>query len=676
MCGILVGIRALSHQLAVGETGEVVSLDDELREQQKRDKEEREQLWTKLEDAVKPRGPDSHHTHVQTVTLSTSHGDAVAARDFEVRFHGSVLHMRGTTVTPQPFINTHGDVLLFNGEVFDGLEVPPVENDGQRLFDSIQEKGDFRKALKDVEGPYAIIFYEATTRRMFFARDPLGRRSLLVHKPNATSPFLLISSCGAGVESGLDEWEEVSCDSVFCYEFVKVDFDKFENDGSLKIGTTTFPRVHKSKASTADTLIYPFDLLNPTLPSPTSLPEIPPSPLHLSSTFYSTLETFHTLISLSVQNRVLTVPSPPSPISPTSSQEARIAILFSGGIDCTTIALLVDEVLPEAETVELINVAFENPRKLRGVAVGGGGVGKKVKCKSKDKGKAMEKWKGKEKEKVNGKQEEEVENGVREIAVEDTTASTPRAPQPEPESESPTASIYDVPDRLTGRATFRALQTLRPRRRWKFVEVDVPYQETLEHKQKIVDLMRPNRTVMDYSISLAFYFAARGQGSIQCPLTSTKTPYHSKSRVLLSGLGADELLGGYSRHRKAFFNQTGPDGGDWESLIKEMQMDLDRIPRRNLGRDDRIISFWGKEARYPFLAGPVVEFCARTPIHLKCDPRLGEGVGDKLLVRQLAKSLGLPDEAAGLKKRAIHFGARTAKMEEGSGHLTGDMLLQ
>lgn len=136
------------------------------------------------------------------------------------------------------------------------------------------------------------------------------------------------------------------------------------------------------------------------------------------------------------------------------------------------------------------------------------------------------------------------------------------------------------------------------------------------------------------------------------------TPYESYARVLLSGLGADELLGGYARHRRAFYTPSSS-SGNWENLIQELQMDIDRIPVRNLGRDDRIISIHGKEARYPFLAANVVDLCTTLPIEVKCDFRWGEGVGDKMLLRLLAKQLGL-SEAAGLKKRAIHFGELTS----------------
>jgi asparagine synthetase B (glutamine-hydrolysing) len=45
-----------------------------------------------------------------------------------------------------------------------------------------------------------------------------------------------------------------------------------------------------------------------------------------------------------------------------------------------------------------------------------------------------------------------------------------------------------------------------------------------------------------------------------------QTEYESHARVLISGLGADEQLGGYSRHREAFRH------GSWERLIEEVSL--------------------------------------------------------------------------------------------------------
>ena len=60
------------------------------------------------------------------------------------------------------------------------------------------------------------------------------------------------------------------------------------------------------------------------------------------------------------------------------------------------------------------------------------------------------------------------------------------------------------------------------------------------------------------SLALALYFASRGIGTVD------GTPYTTPARVLLSGLGSDELLGGYSRHRVAFRR------GGWGSLVNEV----------------------------------------------------------------------------------------------------------
>lgn len=220
------------------------------------------------------------------------------------------------------------------------------------------------------------------------------------------------------------------------------------------------------------------------------------------------------------------------------------------------------------------------------------------------------------------------------------------------------------------------------------------------------------------SISIAFWFAARGRGhlsrfdstrasTVEAP-ASPPAPYHSRARVLLSGLGADEQLGGYARHRRAAAQRgppsslpdastaspsgrplddsapvdpatatprlPSPSSQNWSALVKELQLDIDRLPTRNLGRDDRVISSHGKEARYPYLAAHVVDFLAHVPVWLKADYRFPEGVGEKMLLRLVAKRLGLVG-AASLPKKAIHFGVNTAKMELAAGRSKGTDLL-
>ncbi|KAK3745284.1 hypothetical protein QZH41_013946 [Actinostola sp. cb2023] len=127
-------------------------------------------------------------------------------------------------------------------------------------------------------------------------------------------------------------------------------------------------------------------------------------------------------------------------------------------------------------------------------------------------------------------------------------------------------------------------------------------------------------------------------------------------QVLLVGMGADEQLGGYARHRTKF-NQQG-----WLGLVHEMEMEVNRISERNLGRDDRCISDHGREARFPFLDEQVVSFLSSLPVWLKADPRLPRGTGEKILLRKSAKLLGLTSSAV-LPKRAIQFGSRIAKLE-------------
>lgn len=96
----------------------------------------------------------------------------------------------------------------------------------------------------------------------------------------------------------------------------------------------------------------------------------------------------------------------------------------------------------------------------------------------------------------------------------------------------------------------------------------------------------------------------------------------------------------------------------------QLQLEMDRISTRNLGRDDRVISAHGKETRHPFLSLTIVNFLVGLPAYIKLDPRLEVGVGDKMLLRLAARKLGLV-EASTRKKRAMQFGSHAARMEMG-----------
>jgi asparagine synthetase B (glutamine-hydrolysing) len=132
-------------------------------------------------------------------------------------------------------------------------------------------------------------------------------------------------------------------------------------------------------------------------------------------------------------------------------------------------------------------------------------------------------------------------------------------------------------------------------------------------------------------------------------------PYCSRSRILLVGLGADEQMAGYGRHRTTYL-RDGTTG-----LEEELNRDLTRLWERNLGRDDRCISDTGKEAWFPFLDEGVVKLLQNLAIEDIVQLNEAPGVGDKRILRDAGKLLGL-SACSEFVKRAIQFGSRIAKI--------------
>ncbi|KAL3232554.1 Uncharacterized protein RNJ44_04470 [Nakaseomyces bracarensis] len=215
----------------------------------------------------------------------------------------------------------------------------------------------------------------------------------------------------------------------------------------------------------------------------------------------------------------------------------------------------------------------------------------------------------------------------------------------------------EAPDRQLAIKSAQDLQDKYPSIDIKLVEVDVSYDEYLKHRPLVIDLMYPKNTEMDLSIAIAFYFASRGHGYIREQQTNKRLQYKRLGLVLFSGLGADELYGGYYK----FNNKTEVE------LANELSVQINNIYRRNLNRDDKVIASNGVEVRYPFLDEDVITYSTKyIPINYK---------RDKFILRNLASTILNLQNISIEKKRAIQFGAKSAKMTK-DGNKSGTDLLK
>lgn len=185
------------------------------------------------------RGPDHFgqvHRRVRCVDPSgdsgdggdggDSGGDASDASDsgtaaWSLRFTSTVLALRGDHVAPQPLTDGgggEGSVLCWNGEAWrvGGERVPG--NDGEVVFARLAAGGGgggggvdaVLDVLRGIEGPFAFVYYDATVGKVFFGRDRLGRRSLLM-APARQGGLALCSVAGEAGEG----WREVEADGVY-----------------------------------------------------------------------------------------------------------------------------------------------------------------------------------------------------------------------------------------------------------------------------------------------------------------------------------------------------------------------------------------------------------------------------------------------------------------------------
>lgn len=110
--------------------------------------------------------------------------------------------------------------------------------------------------------------------------------------------------------------------------------------------------------------------------------------------------------------------------------------------------------------------------------------------------------------------------------------------------------------------------------------IDKNLQDIEKEETKILSLIYPKNTHMDFNISMALNFVSKGEGKlyesdINENLENEENKknielkfYKSSAKILLSGLGADEIFGGYMRYWVAYRR------GNLDELKKEMDFGL------------------------------------------------------------------------------------------------------
>lgn len=170
-------------------------------------------LPTELKRSLVNRGPD-HLGQTQRELTHISTGQPL-----RLYFTSTVLALRGDHVAKQP-LEEHagaGSVLCWNGEAWRINGQAVGGNDGEAIFSMLQSSSDQDRethvvdVLRSIEGPFAFVYYDAAAGRLYYGRDRLGRRSLLI-KRSVEIDSIMISSVASVPTAG---WDEVATDNIW-----------------------------------------------------------------------------------------------------------------------------------------------------------------------------------------------------------------------------------------------------------------------------------------------------------------------------------------------------------------------------------------------------------------------------------------------------------------------------
>ena len=182
-------------------------------------------------------------------------------------------------------------------------------------------------------------------------------------------------------------------------------------------------------------------------------------------------------------------------------------------------------------------------------------------------------------------------------------------------------------------------------------DLNLPLKTIIIDENTVKESMKPVLTaieddnVMKLGVGMTIYLAA-------------KAMKEDNIKVALSGQGADELFGGYNRYLKHFEENTLFDA--YFDLDEEIYHDIANMYHVNLERDDAVSMANGVELRVPFLDKDIIDLALDIPAKYKIKDN--EDVLRKHILRDAAKSIGVPDYIADRPKKAAQYGSGINKI--------------
>eukprot|EP00804_Cyclotella_cryptica_P002196 CCRYP_018257-RA/>CCRYP_018257-RA protein AED:0.00 eAED:0.00 QI:47/0/0.5/1/0/0.5/2/1384/733 len=329
---------------------------------------------------------------------------------------------------------------------------------------SASEHEAITETMARIHGEYSFLLYvpppqapcDYSQGYIYCGRDMLGRRSLLINR--SIDGVVALSSVAASFKSQKnqfdggnvlgeqrdgtslvgDGWEELPPGVVYRIDVSTGEFTFMaiqriiNNQVELLLSSVTSATINDDSENNA---ILSSDSIT-SITTETSIEHA--------------AECLLLLLDKSVQRRVMNAPVPNS----RSQVEPSVAVLFSGGIDSVILAALSHRHIPLEKPIDLINVSF----------------------------------------------------------YEDSDASL---------------SVIS-PDRLAALHSYCEMTTKWPERNWRFIAVDVSYREVLDAESKVLQLIHPLDSTMDFNIAVAFWFAGRGRGRVVT---------QNKEKELVGGMG-------------------------------------------------------------------------------------------------------------------------------------------